>query len=87
MFRFLEALEGIWHTSVLPRGFVHQLANVSKASTPFRVFDGALTPPCFFFRQDSVHDGGLAIFRYIFLNVRCGIAKAITNQLVHFFTY
>ncbi|MBN4048598.1 hypothetical protein JYU00_00400 [bacterium AH-315-N22] len=62
---------------------VHHLANITQASTAFRIVGLTTAIPCLGFSDDLFHDGGSAMFNNILLQVIGCVIVAITNSLIH----
>jgi hypothetical protein len=74
-----------WRNSIVFHDVFHHLADVGKASATLRVLGSTLTSTSFFFRHDSIHNGGLPIRQDIPLNVGGGVTEAITYQNFYHF--
>jgi len=61
--------------------FFHHLADISQASSAFRIFFSALTISKFLFTLDFFHYCRSTILSIILLNVFPGIFKTKTNQI------
>jgi hypothetical protein len=71
--------------SIVFHDVVHHLANVGKASATLGVLGSTQTCTSFFFRHDSIHNGGLSIRQDIPLDVGGGVTEAITYQSFYHF--
>jgi len=62
---------------------VHQLADITNASTAFGIFDGALASARLLFRENPLQYRGPAVEKDVLLDVGCGISEAVTNHFIH----
>ena len=62
---------------------VHQLADITNASTTLGIFDGALTCARLLFGENPLQYRGPAVETDIIIDVGCGISEAVTYQFFH----
>jgi hypothetical protein len=64
---------------------VHHLADIRQASAALGIFGGALAGAESFFGNDFFRDDRTTVFQHILFDRFPGIAKTVTDHVVHIF--
>lgn len=71
-----------WFIIIFMLDLFHHLADITQASSPFRIFQGALTIAELLFRLNSFHNRGTFIEQKVLPDIFGGIAETMADQCI-----